>query len=117
MKKYKCDSQEDDLAVDVWSEGEGRGEGLLAEQAVTVVQRCLLTVLPELLLPRGESLDVHELGASTQRIHPRWHYRLDLQAAALHTGGGMSNYNIRHEVNFILMKPQKSASNGFNNIY
>lgn len=33
------------------------------------------------------------------------------------TRGGMSSYNIRHEVNFILMKPQKSASNGFNNIY
>lgn len=83
MKKYICDSQEDDLAVDVRPEGEGRGEGLLAEQAVALVKRCLLTILPQLLLPRGESLDVHELGASTQRIHPLRLYRLDLRAAAL----------------------------------
>lgn len=70
VKKYARDSQEDDLAVDVWSERERRGEGLLSEQAVALVQRRLLTILTQLLLPRGERLDVHELGASTQRIHP-----------------------------------------------
>lgn len=82
------DSQEDDLAVDVWPEGEGRGKGLQAEQAVVLVQCCGLNILPQLLLPRRESLDVHEVGASTQRIHLRWHNKLtlDLQAAALQAG-------------------------------
>lgn len=69
VKEAACDSQEDDLAVDVGSEGEGRGEDLLAEQAVPPVQRRLLLV-SQLLLPGGERLDVHELGASAQRVHP-----------------------------------------------
>lgn len=71
MKKCSCDSHEDELAVDVGSEGEGRGEGVRAGQAVALVGRRLLT---ELLLPGGESLDVHELGASAQRIHPLRHH-------------------------------------------
>lgn len=102
MKKYTCDSQEHDLAVDVWSEGEGRGEGLLAEQAVALVQRCLLAILAQLLLPRGESLDVHELGASTQRIHPLRHCRLTLDIRALPLRAGREDrernldYNIRY---------------------
>lgn len=68
------DSQEDDLAVDVRSAGEGRGEGVLAEQAVAaLLLRQLRAVLAQLLLPHGQSLHVHELGASTQRIHrPLW---------------------------------------------
>lgn len=74
-----CDSQEDDLAVDVCSDGEGRGEGFLAKQAFALVQGCLLDILIQLLLPSGESLDVNELRASTQRIHPithrRWIYK------------------------------------------
>lgn len=65
------DSQEDDLAVDVWSEGEGRGKGLLTEQTVALLPQRLLHVLADLLLlPRRERLDVYELRASTQRIHP-----------------------------------------------
>lgn len=64
------DSQEDDLPVDVRSEGEGRGEGLQAAQAVAVLPRRRLALLTQLLLPCWESLDVHKLGASAQRIHP-----------------------------------------------
>lgn len=87
VRKYSCDSQEDDLAVDVWSKGEGRGEGLLA---VTLAQRHLFTIFAQLLLPRRKSLDVHKLGASAQRIHPLRHHKLSqrLQADVLRTRGG-----------------------------
>ena len=87
MEKCWRDSQEDDLAVDVWSAGEGRGEGLLTEQTVAVILR-LLTILTQLLLPRGESLDIYKLRASTQRIHPLWRNRLapDLRPASLQEG-------------------------------
>lgn len=60
------DSQEDDLGVDVWSEGEGGREGL----ALARVRQGGLAILGQLLRPRGECVDVHELGASAQRIHP-----------------------------------------------
>lgn len=88
MKKYMSDSQEDDLAIDVRSEGEGWGEGLLTGQAVALIPHYLLTILTQLLLPCGESLDIYELGASTQRIHPLWYSRLtpDLQAVSLQAG-------------------------------
>jgi len=76
MKKCVSDSQEDDLPVDVRSKGEGRGEGLLAERVVTLLHRRFDSILSELLLPRRKSLDIHKLGASTQRIHPLWHYKL-----------------------------------------
>jgi len=69
MRKQRG-SQQDDLAVDVWSEGEWRGEVLQAVSRAQRVQRVQRHPLPQLLLPRGESLDVHELAASAQRVHP-----------------------------------------------
>lgn len=93
METEASDSQEDDLAVDVRSEGEGRGEGLLTEQTVALLLHRLLRVLAELLLPRRERLDVYELRASTQRIHPlggpRYGPTPGLQATALREEGGM----------------------------
>lgn len=72
------DSQQDDLGVDVWSEGERRREGLVLAR----VRRGGLAILGQLLRPRGESLDVHKLGASTQRIHPLRHRRRSLDEEA-----------------------------------
>lgn len=82
------DSQEDDLRVDVWSEGERRGDVL----AVAPVQRGGLAILLQLLRPCGESLDVHEPGTSAQRIHPPRHCRATLDAQAKRQKSALNLY-------------------------